>query len=415
MKRIILLRNTLCKIENNVTPRYSLKGTLAKNKNFLNKTTNKFIIVFLLIIIVTFSFIQSGCKDNGVSPQQNTGDTTWVECEGLPFTTGIAANGNTLVAGNYDAYLSKAYVYISFDNGLNWALDAQFQVDNHNPFTHLYVSTPVTFLSYAGRLFAGIDGGHTGAIYISTNNGISWNNKGISWPLGDTLFGGNGICFAALGQDIFAGTGYGVFRSTDKGSTWLSVNKGLTYDHFDSIYAHPPEIMSILAHGNDIYAGTQGGVFLSSDFGTNWSPINSGLSSLTIVGLTTNQTNIFAGAFPFTSDSIGGVFLYQSSDETWKAVNNGLTDHRVNAVASIGTYVFAGTNTGLYISSNEGISWSYDSIGVPPQTLAVTYLAVINSHLYVGTLHGVWRYPISRLPKAVEGNESDPSRIKKGG
>jgi len=171
----------------------------------------------------------------------------------------------------------------------------------------------------------------------------------------------------------------------------------------------------MVVEGNNIYAGTGGGVFFSADFGTNWSPINNGLSSLTIMGLTTSQTKIFAGAFPSASDSIGGIFLYQSSNATWKAVNNGLTDHRVNAVASSGTYVFAGTNTGLYISSNEGMSWSYDSIGVPPQTLAVTYLAVLNSHLYVGTLHGVWRYPISKLPKAVESDESYLSQIRKGG
>lgn len=370
--------------------------------------------LFVLLMSLTVVALQSGC-DNVVSPL-TSGDTTWVQCQGLPFVTGFAASGNNLVAGSYNAYLSEAYVYISFDNGLTWTMDARFQVDNYTAGVPLHLPTPVTFLSYHGRLIAGIDGGHTGAIYISTDDGISWSNIGISWPLADTLSGDNGICFTASRQYVFAGTGYGVFRSTDNGMTWLSASNGLTYDHIDSVYGHPPAVMSVLAQQNNIYVGTQGGVFLSSNEGENWIPVNTGLTNLWVYSLSALGTTIFAGVFKAPADSIGGVFASSNSGTTWDAVDNGLTDQRVNVIASSEpSYLFAGTNSGLFVSPNDGMAWSYDSIGVPPQTLAVTYLAVLNSYLFVGTLHGVWRYPISRLSKAMESNEVYPPQKRNGG
>ena len=43
--------------------------------------------------------------------------------------------------------------------------------------------------------------------------------------------GGDVYCFATIGTNLFAGTwGSGVFFSTDNGTSWTSVNSGLTYN-----------------------------------------------------------------------------------------------------------------------------------------------------------------------------------------
>ena len=95
--------------------------------------------------------------------------------------------------------------------------------------------------------------------------------------------------FAVLDSNIFAGTGSGVFRSTDNGFTWTAVNNGLT----DSM------VMSLAVSGTSVFAGTEKGVFRSMDNGENWVPVNNGLkdadSGLIITTLCTHGTNLLAG------------------------------------------------------------------------------------------------------------------------
>ena len=47
--------------------------------------------------------------------------------------------------------------------------------------------------------------------------------------------------------------------------------------------------------GANLFAGTGGGVFLSSNNGTNWSPVNDGLWNTGISSLAVIGTNLFAG------------------------------------------------------------------------------------------------------------------------
>jgi ligand-binding sensor domain-containing protein len=234
----------------------------------------------------------------------------------------------------------------------------------------LYSGTPVTFFGGKGYILAGIQGGFShGSIYISTNNGVSWSDNGITWEKGDTSALGEQVNdFTSLSGNIFAGTNRGVFRSTDNGMNWASVNTGLPIPILPAGF----QVMRLAAQGNALFAGTtSNGVFISNNDGDSWDAVNSGLSSLAIYGLTIIGTDVFAGAFPFTSDSIGGVFLYVNNEARWKAMNNGLTDHKVNIITSGGGYLFAGTNSGLFVSAKLGGSWAYDSIGTPPQAFAV--------------------------------------------
>jgi ligand-binding sensor domain-containing protein len=369
------------------------------------KMLSKFLIISFSI---TSIFLNINCKNNPVSPPINTGDTSWVKCQGLPdyYITDFAASGNNLVAGTYNALASQAYVYISFNNGIIWTLDATFSVNNHNPDNHLYIGTPVVFLVDGGELFAGISA-FTGNVYVSMNNGKNWVER-------DTSFIQNVYSFAILGEDLFAGTGTGVFRSTDRGVSWTAVNFGLPIPS-------PPsglQILQLETMGIYIFAGTNGkGIFRSSDNGESWKNINEGLTntSMSIYGLTTIGSNIFAGVFEFNTNFMGGIFVSTNNGISWFAVNNGLTDHKVNILASSGVDLFAGTNSGLFFSSSDGNYWTYDSIGTPRQLLTIISLEAINSNLYVGTLQGAWRYPISRLTPAINTEQNKKPKYRKGG
>ena len=361
---------------------------------------------FILSFVLLFAFFAFNCKSPTAFKGYYQTDTTWVQCQGLPEAnvTGFAASGNNIVAGTYNVFLSQAYIYISFDNGYTWKLDATFHVNSKSPISHLYIGTSVTFFEGNGYLLAGIQGGFShGNIYISTNNGLSWNDKGISWPKNDTSGLGEDVNdFTSLAGNVYAGTDRGVFRTTDNGKNWISVNTGLPIPPFPAGL----QVMRIVGARTALFAGTTSkGIFISNNNGDSWENVNSGLSSLAIYGLTVMGTNVYSGAFTFSSDSIGGVFLYISNESSWKAINNGLSDHKINILAGGSGYLFAGTNSGLFISANQGRSWSYDSIGTPSQSLAVISLAVINSHLYVGTMHGAWRFPISQLPTVMKSEE----------
>ena len=172
----------------------------------------------LLALILCVSLF-AGCNGNSTIGPSNS---LWTRCSGLPDlpVTGFASAGNVIVAGSYDALLSQAYIYISFDNGSSWSLDTTFQTDNHGSGTSSYLGTPVTFLSDGLYLFAGVVGGDSGNVYVSMNDGLTWVER-------DPSFVENIYCLAAMGKTIWAGTGHGVFVSTDHGVSWTSFNKGM--------------------------------------------------------------------------------------------------------------------------------------------------------------------------------------------
>ncbi|MEO6191032.1 MAG: regulator, partial [Saprospiraceae bacterium] len=70
-----------------------------------------------------------------------------------------------------------------------------------------------------------------------------------------------------------------------------------------------------------------------------------------IYSLITIGTNLYAGTY-------GGVFLSTDNGISWNAINNGLTDISVRTLASNGTNIFAGTTNGVFISTNFGASWT---------------------------------------------------------
>jgi len=101
--------------------------------------------------------------------------------------------------------------------------------------------------------------------------------------------GGEVICLAASGTNLYAGTSNsGVFLSTNNGTSWTAVNSGLTNTL----------VQSLAVSGTNLFAGTVGsggGVFLSTNNGTSWTLVNSGLTNISIYALAVSGTNLFAG------------------------------------------------------------------------------------------------------------------------
>lgn len=149
--------------------------------------------------------------------------------------------------------------------------------------------------------------------------------------------GGNGI--------IYAGSfGHGIFRTLDRGATWVRVGDGVT----------DPFILSLAsAKDGAIYAGTfRGGVFRSRDEGNSWQPVNAGLKRLEIKALLAVDQELFAG----TGD---GVYRLHGSEDHWTPVTSGLDDTLVHALArSADGTLFAGTSgKGVFRFAPRSTGW----------------------------------------------------------
>ncbi len=127
-------------------------------------------------------------------------------------------------------------------------------------------------------------------------------------------------------------------------------------------------IISLAAHPGQpdvVYAGTLlGGVFKSSDRGSTWRAVNNGLSNLWIDSLAIDAL----GGAVYAGSHGSGVYKSVDGGETWAAVNNGIAANAVVYTLAVSPsspgVVFAGTRidgtfyTGiLYRSLNGGASW----------------------------------------------------------
>ena len=68
-------------------------------------------------------------------------------------------------------------------------------------------------------------------------------------------------------------------------------------------------------------------------------------------------SNIFAG-------TDGGVYLSTNNGTSWTAENTGLGNQSVSSLAMSGSNIFAGTYGGVFLSTNNGTSWTVDTAGM---------------------------------------------------
>ncbi|MEK7834350.1 MAG: hypothetical protein AAB401_24900 [Acidobacteriota bacterium] len=203
-------------------------------------------------------------------------------------------------------------------------------------------------------IFAGTGGG----VFRSTNNGQSWV------PINNGLLI-TGIRSLAIGEThIFAGiNGAGIFSSNDNGQNWTSVNNG------------PTGLSNgqLLATGNILYAITGNGLFLSTDNGQTWTPLKNDLLGRNVTALATRGEFLYAA-------SSGGVFLSTNNGKNWTPINNGLFSKDITSLVVGGNYVFAGTfDDGVFrgsdfVSSASTVSAaSFGGQSLAPESVATVF------------------------------------------
>jgi photosystem II stability/assembly factor-like uncharacterized protein len=284
----------------------------------------------------------------GLFLSTNQGES-WIEAnKGLTntYVQTIVVDGSNIFSG------TSGGVFLSTDKGSHWT------TVNMN-----LTKTNIRSLIVSGKnILAGTD---ASGVFVSTNKSSTWNesNKGLT--------GADINALAVSGSTVFAGTkGRGVFRSTDDGKEWNAVNKGLP---------EKLEVTALAVSGRDIYAGSFYGVFLSTNNGASWKEV--GLKSNSVNTLTVNGSKIYAG----THDS----WVFESIDKGshWKPVNTGLPGYRLTSISTDGHTVFAGTDKGLFSSADS--VWTNVSPGIPSDEILSVTVAPNGkggSQIYAGTV-----------------------------
>lgn len=138
--------------------------------------------------------------------------------------------------------------------------------------------------------------GHSGSGIRSTSSASGQiTPEGINvW----TSNGPEGQAISSLAIDpsnlntIYAGSGAGVFKSTDGGASWSRSDGGLT-GSVELVVVDP-------VNTDTVYAGTRAGVFKSINGGASWSAANIGLTPLPVVALaidTSGSGTLYAACF----------------------------------------------------------------------------------------------------------------------
>ena len=106
----------------------------------------------------------------------------------------------------------------------------------------------------------------------------------------------------------------------------------------------------------------------------------SGPSGGTVYSLAISGINLFAG-----TDS--GAYISTNDGDNWTKLNIGPVSVKVNALIVSGINLFAGSDSGMFLSTNSGINWTQAGLN----NIVITSLAISGSNIFAGTYyHGVY-------------------------
>ncbi|MFH0895889.1 MAG: hypothetical protein V2A54_15755, partial [Bacteroidota bacterium] len=230
--------------------------------------------------------------------------------------------------------------------------------------------TVLSIVKTEGKLFLASDKG----IFSSSDDGATWTPSNLGMPSGIVP-----VSLVFNGSSLLVGTeGAGVFGSKNMGTNWAASNNGLRL---------PIAVNAFCFYNNLLYAASDGaGVFISFDGGNNWKQAGVGLPSrLKVRDIVAHDTLIFIG-----SDQ--GVFVSKNNGKSWTASSNGLSEKSVYSVLSYMNYLYAGTEKGLFVSTDYGANWIQTGNNLPLCRIhnVISKISKKEKKLFAGCAKGVF-------------------------
>ncbi|CAN5616783.1 hypothetical protein BH10BAC5_BH10BAC5_02370 [soil metagenome] len=223
------------------------------------------------------------------------------------------------------------------NGGNNWL----FQ--NSDTISNIY---SVNFLNMNTGIIAG---GNNGVCFmkITSNGGLSWLNRTTNFYGGNYYF----VAFIDSSTVIAVANQPGrIFRSTNKGSTWINTYYGGGKT--------PPQLWT--ASFKDAYTGTAIGTYQlnTTDGGQNWSYGSSNMNFPTAISLSNSNFGFVSGIYGYN---------YRTTDGgmNWENIRHSIADDcfRILFLDSLNGY-FIGLNGKILHTLNGGIQWEAQQSGV---------------------------------------------------
>jgi len=190
-------------------------------------------------------------------------------------------------------------------------------------------------------------------VYKSTDDGSSWiqiNNGLTSQQAMDIyqVISYNGSLYAAA-------TG-GIYKSTDDGNDWVKKSNGITIGP-GALYEFT---MSVVEYNGMLLTGAYNGIYYSTDEAEDWSLTNIGGEGIEAKNFTEHNGILFAAR-----ESINSPIGYKSFDGgmSWEDLT-GLSYFNTITFFSEGNYLWAGIVGGVWLSTDNGITWEDRSNGL---------------------------------------------------
>ncbi len=308
---------------------------------------------------------------------------------------------------------SRSGIFLSEDKGVNWVPVGLGDVGLDE------LQAIATHPANSNKILLGDSGNAKNSIFLSTDGGMIWKTVFMLFPQEHSLSPGStgldgevvftdikwaksntNIAFAtcvkkSLDHDGVDSIGWGVFKSTDSGMTWVNKQNGIPgFKNTWSIDIDPGDEKIVYAATND------SGIVKSIDGGETWTQINNGFGNTksfysVSVGLANTQV-ILAGS------SDGQIFRSTDAGNSWESVldNSRPGDKFISIIFNpiANTHqVYAGSKgTGFYVSNDDGVTWQPFNDGLLIREVTELTVTPDGSAVYAATNGGgIFRLPIT--------------------
>lgn len=183
-------------------------------------------------------------------------------------------------------------------------------------------------------------------VYKSTDCGATWTSYGFP---GSYYYVYSLLVSPTDHNVIFAGTLYGVCRSTDAGLTWTRQSTN-NYNYRMVVAPDNPNIM---------YSAAYTTVYRSTDAGLTWASSGAGVQGSivrTVLVVPGEPGTVFCG-------STGGMFKSLDYGATWTAANYGINIGKIPAVSvnphEPATVYAEFVDNDIFRSTDDGVTWTF--------------------------------------------------------
>jgi photosystem II stability/assembly factor-like uncharacterized protein len=200
-------------------------------------------------------------------------------------------------------------------------------------------------------------------LYLGTDDGLAvFEGQQEEWhPRYVRLRGSRITAVAAAGQQVWAGTPGGLWRSRDGGATWSPSNEGLSVRHLRALAVHSGQRDVLLA------GAEPASVFVSHDGGETWTEAPSvarlrdahGWSLPYSPAAGCVRDFVSAGEHLYAAAEVGGVLRSDDVGKVWQLLGGGCHAdvHALAWHAAHPERIYAATGGGCYRSRDAGRHW----------------------------------------------------------